>query len=78
MYRINTTDPSEKWRFACPHSKRHSDWRVVDGVFECRSCSRTYDHLIDQRSGQRVAREDIELVGPEADHEGQFGRPTVE
>jgi len=38
MVRIDTTTDREKWQFACPHRKRHRDWRVVDGLFECRSC----------------------------------------
>jgi len=77
MYRIITTDPSKKWQWACPDAE-HRDWRVVDGLFECRSCGCTYRHLRNLSTGELVPREEIELVGPESDHQGQFGRPTVE
>lgn len=77
MHRIDTTDPTQRWRFACPDSERHRDWRVVDGLFECRSCGQTYGDLVDTKTGDRVAREAIELVGPDADQKGAFGRPTV-
>ena len=78
MYRIVTTDPRQKWAWSCPHPDRHRNWRVTDGLFECRQCGRTYRHLFNLKEGQKVHREEIELVGPEADHQGQFGRPTVE
>jgi ribosomal protein L37AE/L43A len=78
MRRIHTTDKREKWQFACPTPKRHRDWRVVDGLFECRSCRETFSELVDLETGERVAREEVEIVGAHADHKGQFGRPTVE
>jgi len=77
MYRIDTTTDREKWQFACPGPDRHRDWRVTDGVFECRSCSETYTELVHLPTGDRVRREQIEFVGPHADHQGQFGQPTV-
>lgn len=76
--RIDTTDTEQRWRYACPHRKRHRDWRVVDGLFECRSCGETYRELIDLETGDRIPREEIELLGAHADHKGAFGRPTVE
>lgn len=78
MRRIDTTDTRAKWRYACPSPKRHANWRVTDGMFECRSCGETFDELVDRKTGERVAREKIEFVGPYADSEGQFGEPTVE
>ena len=77
MYRIDTTNTREKWRWACPSPKRHANWRVTDGMFECRSCGETYDELVNQETGERVPREKIEFVGPDADSKGQFGKPTV-
>lgn len=77
MHRIDTTVPAEKWRYACPDPERHHNWRVADGVFECRACQEIYQHLIDTKTGERIQRNEIEFVGPEADHQGQFGRPTV-
>jgi len=78
MYRIDTTDTEQKWRFTCPAPGRHRDWRVVDGLFECRSCGETYRALIDRATGERVPRGQIEIVGPHADHQGRFGSPTVD
>jgi len=78
VYRIVTTDSSQKWEWACPHPDRHRNWRVTNGLFECRQCKKTYTHLVRLKTGERVPREQIELVGPESDHQGQFGRPTVE
>lgn len=77
MHRIDTSDPSQRWRYACPGTERHTDWRVADGVFECRSCRETYNCLIDRKTGDRVQRDEIEFVGPKADHQGAFGEPTV-
>jgi len=78
MERIDTTDALEKRRYACPHPRRHRDWRVVDGLIECRSCSETYTELVDLKTGKRIPRDEIDFVGPHADHQGQFGKPTVE
>ena len=77
MVRINTTDPRHKWQWGCPAPDRHRNWRVCDGVFECRTCGETYRCLVNLETGEKVPREEIELVGPEADHQGEFGRPTV-
>ena len=77
MYRLDATNSTDRWRFACPDTERHRDWRVVDGMFECRSCEETYDHLIDLESGESVPREDVEVVGRYADSKGLFGRPSV-
>lgn len=75
--RIDTTTKREKWAWVCPTPHEHRDWRVVDGVFECRACGETYQRLRDKRTGEEVHREDIEVVGPDADHKGAFGEPTV-
>lgn len=78
MHRIDTTTPDQKWRYACPAPARHRSWRVVDGLFECRACGETYRVLVDTKTGDRVPRESMEIVGPHADSKGAFGRPTVE
>jgi len=78
MHRIETHDKTQKWQWACPTPHRHRDWRVVDGLFECRSCGETFKELVHLPSGDRVRRENVEVVGAEADHKGAFGRPTVE
>ena len=69
MPRIDTTDPHAKWAYACPSPERHRDWRVVDGHFQCRSCQQLYDNLIDVATGDRVAREEFEFVGSQAQKE---------
>lgn len=78
MRRIDTSESDQKWRYGCPAPERHRDWRVVDGLFECRSCCETFGELVDLETGERIPRESVEIVGPHADHQGQFGRPTVE
>jgi len=78
MHHINTNNSDEKWRYACPAPERHRDWRVVDGLFECRSCGETFVELVELDTGKRIPREEIEVIGPHADSKGQFGRPTVE
>lgn len=77
MHRIDTSEPREKWPWVCPTPFRHRDWRVVDGLFECRSCDETFRELKNLETGDRVRRKDVEIVGPDADHKGAFGKPTV-
>jgi len=77
MHRVDTTDSDDKWRFACPAPARHRSWRVVDGRFECRACNQTYAELVDTKTGERVPRDQLEVVGPHADSKGAFGQPTV-
>lgn len=77
MYRIHEHDDREKWKLACPDPKRHRNWRVADGVFECRQCGETYGYLIDLKTGEQVRREQVEIIGADADHKGKFGEPTV-
>jgi ribosomal protein L37AE/L43A len=78
MVRIDTSNLLQKRRYACPHQRQHRDWRVVDGLIECRSCGETYRELVDLKTGETIRRDDIDFVGPHADHQGQFGKPTVE
>lgn len=78
MYRIDTTTKREKWQFVCPTPMEHTDWRVVDGHFQCNRCQKTFNALRNQKTGELVHREEIEIVGPKADHQGEFGRPTVD
>lgn len=65
MHRIDTTDPTDRWRYRCPECGS-TDWRADDGKFGCRNCGRTLAALEDRRTGERVARERIEFVGPES------------
>jgi len=78
MHRIDTTDSVEKWAWVCPTPHEHRGWRVVDGLFECRSCGETFRRLRNAKTGEHVRREEVEIIGPDADHKGAFGRPTVE
>ncbi|WP_158855607.1 hypothetical protein [Halorhabdus sp. CUG00001] len=65
-------DKVDKWRFTCPEG--HNDWRVWDGVFSCRTCKRNldagadaqsvHDHLIDQKTGEKVTRDDLQIKDP--------------
>ena len=77
MYRINTTNKREKWKWVCPTPHEHRDWRVVDGLFECRSCGNVFRSLRNVQTGAEVPRDRVEVIGAEADHKGQFGEPTV-
>jgi len=77
MHRINAS-AGIPWHWTCPTPYRHRDVRVVDGLFECRSCGETFRALRNLKTGEEVSRERIEIVGPDADHKGAFGRPTVE
>jgi ribosomal protein L37AE/L43A len=78
MYQIDTTNTREKWKWVCPTPHEHRDWRVVDGLFECRSCGNVFRELRNVRTGECVPREQIEVVGSDADHKSAFGKPTVE
>lgn len=78
MYRIETNNAREKWQWVCPTRYEHRNWRVVDGLFECRQCNETFRTLRNIRTCEEVPREEIELVGLDADHKGQFGKPTVQ
>ena len=73
MVRIDTTDPTARYRYKCPSPLRHTDWRVIDGVVHCRSCAETYRALYDDKTGRTVPREDIDFLGPHADTKGRFG-----
>lgn len=65
MHRIDTTDTTARWRYKCPEC-RSTDWRVNNGSFGCRACSALLHALLDDKTGDRVPREQIEFVGPEA------------
>lgn len=80
MPRIDSRDPAQRWRLACPTPHRHRgrSLRVVDGYFECRQCEELFEQVIDIKTGERLHREDVELVGTGADTKGAFGQPTVE
>jgi ribosomal protein L37AE/L43A len=80
MRRINTADATDRLRYACPTPMRHQgrSVRVVDGRFECRQCGEVFDEIVDTKTGERLHRSEVEFVGPQADHQGAFGEPTVE
>lgn len=71
MHRIDTTQETDRWEWGCPEAE-HRNWRVVDGHFQCRSCDDIFDELVHLPTGDTVSREQIELVGPEADHLAAF------
>lgn len=77
MPRIDVTTDRDKWQWGCPSKKRHRNWRVTDGLFECRQCETTYRELVNLETGETIPREQIEIVGAGADHKGAFGKPTV-
>lgn len=63
------TSRVEKWRFKCP-MKHHTDWRLWNGVFSCRSCQQlrasgerdvepVFDQLWDDKEERLVPREQI-------------------
>lgn len=65
MFRIETGDATAKWRFKCPEC-RSTDWRVTNGRFSCRACGTLLQTILDDKTGKRVPREQIEFVGREA------------
>lgn len=65
MPRIDTTDPQQRWEYACPTRHRHRDWRVIDGHFQCRSCGETFEELIDMTTKEHVHRDEFEFIGSE-------------
>lgn len=71
-HRIDTSDETQRWEYACPTPQRHRHWRVVNGSIQCRPCDETYDELVHLPTGEHVAREDIEIVGSHADHQARF------
>jgi len=68
MHRINTLRDS-RYEYACPTAMRHRNVRVVDGHFECKSCGETFETVIHLPTGEELRREQIEIVGPHADHQ---------
>jgi len=64
MPRIDTTNILERWRWTCPAPQRHSDWRVVDGIFECRSCGETFEEIVDKQTDERIPWSAVELIDP--------------
>lgn len=78
--RVDVTDSTERWRWACPSPERHqgTSVRVVDGLFECRRCEETYEYVVDTKTGRRYHRSEIEFVGPGSKTKGAMGRPTVD
>jgi len=74
MHRIDTTVDRERWRYKCIECGS-TDWRVHDGTIGCRRCGVTLRALLDAKTGKRVRREELELLGPDADHKVKFGTP---
>lgn len=71
-YRIPTWDDDARDKWACPTPWKHRNWRVCNGVIECRQCGETFDRLLNLDEDKEVARENIEFVGPHADHMANF------
>lgn len=78
MPRLDASNDADRWRYACPTRQEHRDWRVVDGLFECLQCGETFRELRDLKTGERVSRDEFEIVGPLADSKGRFGTPRTE
>lgn len=74
MPRIDTTVDRDRWRYKCPNC-HSTDWRIHNGTIGCRHCGGTMQTLLDAKTGEEIRREDIELLGPSADHKAAFGTP---
>lgn len=70
MHRINTLEESA-WDYACPPPEKHRSIRVIDGHFECRQCG-PVEQILHLPSGELLSREDVEIVGPHADHQAAY------
>jgi ribosomal protein L37AE/L43A len=68
MHRINTLRDS-RYEYACPTVHKHRDVRVIDGHFECRSCGQAFQEIVHLPTGERLRRDDVEIVGPHASHQ---------
>lgn len=71
MHRINTLRDS-RFEYACPSIHKHRNIRVVDGHFQCRSCGELYDTIIHLPTERELHRNEIEIVGPHADHQAEI------
>lgn len=60
---VDVTNWASKARLRCPDPRAHSGWRADGSSFWCPSCNKAYDELVDAKTGERVAREDVRLEG---------------
>jgi hypothetical protein len=70
MPTINIDDRMDRWRYRCPHG--HASWEPTNNHFWCQACARStihdedvdpsFTHLLDQRTGEELAREDVRLL----------------
>jgi hypothetical protein len=67
---IDIGNELDRWRYRCPHG--HTHWFPQNESIFCRSCRRSlglsieeshYDALVDEATGDRIPREQIELLG---------------
>jgi protein-arginine kinase activator protein McsA len=72
--RIDTSVAQHRWRFKCPECKS-TNWRAHNGTFGCRSCDTTLTELLDAKTGEVLSRDEIEFVGPHANHKGVEAYP---
>jgi ribosomal protein L37AE/L43A len=75
MRRIDTTNPKERWKYCCVECGS-TNWRANDGLFECQTCDSTATALEDAKTGQEIAREEIEFVGPETSWKAPYRDPV--
>jgi len=62
---IDRTTLAGRWRYECPNG--HIDWNPSRRTVWCRGCHRddldaTHDHLVDKKTGDRVAWRRVELT----------------
>lgn len=61
-------EATDKWRYACPNG--HRSWTAYPTAFHCKECAQaSWPHtgrtetLIDERTGETVRREDLDIRG---------------
>lgn len=61
--RVYVNDWASKARLRCPNPPiDHTDWQPQgEHAFYCQSCGRSYDHLVDGKTGDQVTRDEVDL-----------------
>lgn len=60
VFTIDDSNWAERARLRCPEG--HGWWEVYDSAWYCRSCARSYAKLVDTKTGDWVAPEDVRLL----------------
>jgi hypothetical protein len=58
---IDESDWASRARLQCPATQGHTDWQAIETAFYCRTCERTYDRLVDAKTGDLVERSDVTI-----------------